>query len=287
MASIIRHASALALIACVALMAPAAAIAQEGDPAAQLSRGLAAFQDLEYQTAIDALRPLLKSDAASRAQRLEALELIGISHLILGDEKAAASAFRSLLEVEPAHRLRHHDGSPKIRSLFERLRKEIAPDVFVGPVDLQHAPPDEAIAGSDFEVEASAAEGADQAKSVILFWRQDDKLAYAEQPLREQADGRWRTSLPLPAAERDYAVEYYIEARGLAGAPVGRVGGPERPLRLPVAGESSAGSPWYTRWYVWAGGAAVLGAGAAAIYLGGQGGIDDGTLDPGRITLSP
>ena len=76
-----------------------------------------------------------------------------------------------------------------------------------------------------------------------------------------------------------------------AGGSIGRVGGPETPLSLSVqaGGDEgdSGGRPWYKRWYVYAGGAAVLGLAAGAFFLTSGGEPGDGSLDPGRITLSP
>lgn len=282
------------LLVCIALAlaVPASARAQD-EPAAEarsaedvLAEGLAAFQDLEYRSAIEALTPLRTDPSATRAQRLQALELIGISHLILREERAAEAAFRDLLALDPGYQLRHDDGSPKIGQLVERLRVEVAPEPSGGEVRLDHTVPRGAEAGGRAELETVVLPGGQRPAEVLVHWRRGSRRGYDRLPLREVEDGRWRGRLPLPESERDYRVDYYIEARGLAGAPVAQVGDAEAPLTLAVAGAEAATSPWYARWYVWAGGAAVLGAGAA-IAITGRDRTPDGSLDPGRITLSP
>lgn len=56
----------------------------------RLDRGLELFQDLEYTAAIQVLRPVRLDPDVTRSQKLRALELIGIGHLILGERARAA-----------------------------------------------------------------------------------------------------------------------------------------------------------------------------------------------------
>ena len=98
--------------------------------------------------------------------------------------------------------------------------------------------------------------------------------------------GTWRARLDAPASPESYTLEYYIEARGIAGQAVARVAGPETPLALSVRGRTPATTPWWRRWYTLAGGAAVIGLTTAFIVTSGDS-AGDGTLQPGRVTLSP
>ncbi len=90
-----------------------------------------------------------------------------------------------------------------------------------------------------------------------------------------------------PAATARYELEYFLEARDLAGQPIARVAGPETPLSLVLEpGSVRRERPWYARWYTVAGGAAVVGVGATLFFTTG-GDTGDGSLEPGRITLTP
>jgi hypothetical protein len=104
------------------------------------------------------------------------------------------------------------------------------------------------------------------------------------QPARDRP--RWRARFTPPPSRTAYQIDYYVEARNAARGAIGRIGGPETPLSLPVApGESEARGPWYTRWYVIAGGAALVAVGATALAIGAGAGAPDGSL--GRETLTP
>jgi hypothetical protein len=254
----------------------------------RLAKGRALFGELEYRKTVRELDPVRTDQRATRAQRLEALELIGLSHLILGQEARAKEAFEDLLAIDPGHQLRHDDGSPKIREFYAAIRKEYVPGFDDDAVvDLQHAAPSGATAGRKLEVEVEAKKGAYQAKEVILFWRRQGVLAFDKVGMRELEPGRWRAKFSLPGATTRYRIEYYLEARGVAGGSVGRVGGPEVPLAMDVSAGAGR-TPWYRRWYVIAGGAAALGIGTAALIFASSGDdAPDGTLEPGRITLSP
>jgi hypothetical protein len=120
-----------------------------------------------------------------------------------------------------------------------------------------------------------------------LYTRRRGVLSFGEPiPLREIAPGRWRARFDAPASAESYRLEYYVEARGVAGGAVARIAGPETPLSLAVKGRVNRRTPWYRRWYTFAGGAAVVGIGTALILTSG-GDAPDGTLQPGRVTLSP
>jgi len=260
---------------------------------AQLEKGFQQFQDLEYGAAIETLRSVRLDQQATRAQKLRALELVGISYLILGQRTRAEEAFEDLLTIDPGYQLQHDDGSPKIREFFAEVRRKVVPGAGAGmEVRLEHAAPSEAVAGREVEIEAIVRGGLEQVVDLVVRWRRRGVLDYGTAPMRREGGqgDRWRARFVPPPSRTRYAVDYYVEARNAAGGAVGRIGGPETPLALPVApGEAdvSEPGPWYTRWYVIAGGAAVLGIATTAIVLSTGGDPGDGTLDPGRVTLTP
>jgi hypothetical protein len=286
--------AAVAVAVALALVAGAEpAAAQPGlpdeDPAARVARklasGLELFSELEYRAAIRELTPLRADPAATPAQRLKALELLAISYLILDQEELARQAFRDLLAIDAAHELEHDDGSPKIREVYGAVQGELAPGPAAGGrAELGLAPPREGRAGQRVEFQVSVGRGAADTREMILYWRRRGAHAFGAVPMRQVGEGSWRGRFETPAARSGYRLEYYIEARGVAGGVLGRAGGPEAPLWLALSGGVEAG-PWYGRWYVLAGGAAVLGLGTVAV-LAGRGGIPEGSLPPGKVTLS-
>lgn len=301
------------LLVVLLLLAPARALAQPppdqppsgpAPPAdeleATLDKGYQKFQDLDYREAIDVLKPVRKSDQATQAQKLRALELIGISYLILGDSARAVEAFEDLLAIDPGYQLKHDDGSPKIRTFFADVKRKFVPGApRTSPrIELEHSTPTGATAGRPVELDAVVRGKIQKVADIVLRWRQRGVLTYAQTPMRRVGTSqvgktkseRWRARFTPPGSRSGYSVDYYMEARNAAGGSIGRVGGPETPLSLTVRGgeEVDTSRPWYKRWYVYAGGAAAIaGIAATAVILSSGGEPGDGTLDPGRITLSP
>src|SRR5262249_59886408 len=95
--------------------------------------------------------------------------------------------------------------------------------------------------------------------TLFRSWRQRGLLEYHKNGLA-RADERYRGFVTPPHETVPYVLEYYVEARDVAGRVVSRIGGPEEPLSIDVAGAPLPPPPWYKRWGVWS---AARGAGAA------------------------
>ena len=277
------------VIALIALACGIAAAQPAPTMQQRLDAGLDQFARLEYEKAIRTLQPLRRDPTATRSQRLSALEVIGISMLILGDTAGATAAFQDLLAIDPGYQLRHDDGSPKIRRHWDKVRRRYVPgfDPEAG-VQLQLGAPSGAVAGRRVEIETEVLAGKAQVIELVVRWRRRGVLGYHEARMRRIEGGLWRARFVPPPSPTRYVLDYYIEARNAAGGSIGRVGGPENPLGLALApGSAIAPTPWYQRWYVISGGAVLLGLGTAALVISGSGGADSGTLEPGRVTLTP
>lgn len=290
--------AALALLLALALAAPpvvlvaprpAAAAPDAGAKVRQrLKRGRALYEEQEYRQAIRELAPVARDPAATKAQKLEALELLGLCWFILGEEQQAREAFEDLLAIDPGYELREASGSPKIRKFFERVKRDYVPGTAGARAALEHGAPTAAVAGRKVELLADVTEGEDVVREVLLRWRRRGVLEYRDVPMRRvDADGnRWRARFTPPADTAGYVLEYYLEARDIAGRPVARAGGPEVPLALPLRGAPPTGTVWYRRWYVWAGaGVVVLGTAAAITAAATAEEAPTGTLPPGVVDL--
>lgn len=286
------------VLAALAALAPAAlalapivpAHAQSPDARARklLAQGEQLFAEQEYAKAIKTLVPVTRDGAAPRAVRVRAWELIALARFIDGDEGGARDAFERLLEADPGFQLRDTSGSPRIRRFFDQIRREVVPEAAASDVDLEHAAPRGATAGRRLELEVRATRGGDAVLALVVLHRPLGAIAYVEQPARPIADARWRAGVPLAAARRASSIEYYVEARGAAGAVVARIASPDAPLSIAVAPGGGEARPWYGRWYVITG-AAVVAAGATGAIVWGvsSSGPSDGSLPPGRVTVTP
>lgn len=266
--------------------APAAAAPARSEAVAdRLARGEALFADQEYAAAVKALLPVTRDRAASRAQRVRAWEVIALARFISGDEVGARDAFERVLELDPGFQLRDASGSPRVRAFFDRVRREVVPGA-AGDVDLEHAAPAGATAGSRLELEVRVSRGADAVGAVAVAHRLLGALTYREARGRAAGAGRWQIALTLPPARAAGTLEYYVIARGPDGGEVARIAAPDAPLALAVAPGGKRDRPWYGRWYVVAG-VAVVAAGATAAAVAAGGGPGEGSLPPGTITVTP
>ena len=274
----------LALVA--AAPATREAGAQPADARARklLDAGERFFADLEYKKAIQVLLPVTRDPAASRAQRVRAWELVALSRFILGDRGGARTAFERVLEADPGFQLRDTSGSPRIREFFDEVRADVL-GAETATVDLEHAAPRAGTAGTRLELEVRATRGADAVTEVVVLHRKVGVLAYDTTPARGVADDRWRATVRLASARRAYTIEYYAEARGAGGSVLARVATPDAPLVLEISpGEEP--KPWYGRWYVIAGAAAIAAGATGAVILSTRG-PGDGSLPPGTVTVTP
>ncbi|HTR49728.1 MAG TPA: hypothetical protein VMJ10_03410 [Kofleriaceae bacterium] len=279
---------ARALILVVALLAiPARADDLAGAQAIEtfLARGQKLYDSQSYAAAIQALAPVTRDARATRAQRLRALELIALSEFIRGDEGAARATFERILDIDPGYQLRDTTGSPKIRGFFDKLKAQLVPgfDPTAG-ADLEHAAPTAGTAGRPLEFEVRVTRG--NVLDLVIATRRRGELAYRSTPLSPRGDNRWRVRVVPDPAQKPYVLEYYVEARDAGGAPVARIAAPDQPLEIALAaGGADVRRPWYGRWYVIAG-AAALAATATAITVEATRGPGPGTLPPGSITVT-
>ena len=109
--------------------------------------------------------------------------------------------------------------------------------------------------------------------------------------MRRYKGSRWRAKIRLPAEADDYELAMFVEALGPAGELVANLGDEASATHHRVSGRGSPSKSddgaWYGSWKLWAGlGAATLLGGSVAILSSGSD-LREGSLSPGRITLSP
>lgn len=254
-----------------------------------LVRGQKLFDEQEYAGAIQTLSPVTRDARATRAQRLRALELIALAHFIRNDEGAARATFERILDIDPGYQLRDTSGSPKIRTFFDAMKKQLIPgfDPKAG-ADLEHAAPTAGSAGRPVEIEARATRGGERVFELVIATRRRGELGYKVVTASPRGDARWRARITPEPSAKPYVLEYYVEARDAGGAAVARIGAPDAPLDIALAAGGPDGErrAWYNHWYVYAG-VAVVAAGVTGVVIASTRGPDDGTLPPGSVTVSP
>lgn len=254
-----------------------------------LERGKKLFEEQEYTAAIQTLAPVTRDARATRSQRLRALEVIALAQFIRNDKGAARATFERILDIDPGYQLRDTSGSPALRAFFDDLKKQLIPgfDPNAG-ADLEHAAPTAGTAATPLEIEVRVTRG--NVFDLVLATRRRGELSYATTPLTPRGDNRWRARLTPPPSTKPYVLEYYVEARDAGGGPIARIGGPDQPLEIALSAGGDAPvvtrRPWYSRWYVYAGGAAVA-AGIGGVIVAATRGPDPGTLPPHTITVTP
>jgi hypothetical protein len=252
-----------------------------------LARGQKLFNDQEYAGAIQALGPVTRDARATRAQRLRALELIALSEFIRGDEGGARATFERILDIDPGYQLRDTSGSPKVRAFFDKLKAQLVPgfDPNAG-ADLEHAAPTAGTAGKPVEVEVRVTRG--NVIDLVLATRRRGELSYRTTPLAPKGGNRWHARVVAEASRTPYVLEYYVEARDTGGATIARIATPDQPLEIALAAggiDVVAKRPWYARWYVIAGAAAVA-AGVTGVAIEASRGPGPGSLPPGSVTVT-
>ena len=243
-------------------------VALLGDPGARVRVRLDAAKKLydaqEYVAAIDMLRQVPRDPAATRAQRAQALEYLGLSYLILGKRQRAREAFEDLLSIDSNYTLRDPSNSPKLRQFFEEVKAAFVPGYKPAmPAQMEHAAPLGAVAGHHVEFDAQVTDGAKNVADVTVWWRQRGLLEYRHDGLA-RAEAHYRGFVTPPHETVPYVLEYYLEARDVAGRVISRIGGPEEPLSIDVAGAPLPPPPWYKRWWFWTAAGSAVAAGTVA-----------------------
>ncbi len=129
--------------------------------------------------------------------------------------------------------------------------------------------------------------------SMSVFWSVDGESEFRRLRMRRGNGDTWKGRVRLPRSRDDYELTYFAEAEGPAGEVIARVGDDDDYESYLIFGRGQAGarnskkSSWIGNWKVWAGvGTVALLGGTVAILRSGSDQFE-GTLSPGRITLSP
>lgn len=253
-----------------------------GTSSPEISQIEALIAEAEFESALSLVNSALARPGNSSDMLGRLYELQGMLHLYLGDADAARQSFRLLLKASPQYRMQE-DASPKVLTLFEEAREEMAAELS-RQLKLAHPRPRPAQPGVPIEIEIQL-ETPPQGVQAKLFYRRAARAGFSSTRFVESDDSqRWVAHVPdldlnlsaedaLPAG----ALEYFIEVQDPTGSLLAIAGKRDAPLIVPLAtaadlaAESAAGaaaggdSAWYQKWWVWT----IVGVAVAGAVTGG------------------
>jgi tetratricopeptide (TPR) repeat protein len=246
--------------------------------------GVAAYEDLEYATAVKFLNRAL-SESLTREEKMVTFETLGFCQVALGDLAQAKTAFQELLRIAPSFEL-DRTISPRVRAVFQEAKDQLAtsglavqgsslPSVHT-LIEPQHAKQGRAVT-----VRVDYPGGV--AEKMRIFYRTRGTNAFSAVTVSSQPAGRFTALVPGLQVKAP-ALEYYVELLDETGTQVAGAGALGQPIGLEVAASKR---PLYAKAWFWGtlGGVLVAGAVAAtAATLATQHGAANGQV---QVTFVP
>ena len=238
----------IAIVTAGALLAPPAAAQRSR----ALSDGVAAYNQVEYTTALMYLRSALRR-THSRTDLALALFYLGCTYLALEDGEKARESFETLLAFDPAFAPSRQLTSPKIARFFVQVRQSYpAPS---GPPSMAHQPPSQT--GGRLTALTLVAHNLSPRLRPILRYRSGAMAGYLTLEPHDRRGSRVRFAVPTP---RDGGrLLYYFALIDGNGVHLQRLGSGRQPFVV-ASEQQHRAAPFYRTWWFWT----LVGAGVAA-----------------------
>ena len=127
-------------LAAAALALALAGAARAQTPAAQVARGIRAYQNLDYDSAAVLLRAALAVQGGASladSERVRALVYLGASELYRDHRDSAATLFGRLLRVDPRYHIDQLQFPPEVSGLFQQVKVITRVVAVVVPADTE------------------------------------------------------------------------------------------------------------------------------------------------------
>jgi tetratricopeptide (TPR) repeat protein len=241
--------------------APAARAAVESP---EVLAGIAAYNALEYDKAIDHLHRAVK-ESLTREEKMAAYRTLGFCHVALGKQELAIDDFETVLRMDDSFEL-DRTRSPRERAAFEEAKARVATGqakIREGSLQLAALKPEVAPvqprAGQTVHIRVAYPGG--MAEQLGVFYRTRGLGLYSKLLVPADKTGHFDATLPGARVQAP-GLEYYLVALDENLASVAKAGSLARPLSVNV---TEVHVPVYKRGWFWAmlAGVAVAGAGAA------------------------
>jgi tetratricopeptide (TPR) repeat protein len=251
--------------------------AETGNPA--IDAGIAQYNDLEYELAVQTLTAALAQQGLTVAELTEGYKHLGLSLVAIGQDDSAREAFKKLIESAPTFELPRTE-NPRALDLFAEVKRSLKRasakiTLSTSPVRPRN--------GAAIDVSAVVDDADATVTRVVVHHRVRGQRSYSSVIALPAADGRYDARIPgtfvLPPG-----VEYYVTAEGDDGHVFGQQGSADSPLMVAVEA-ADGGTPIYGKWWFWAGlGGLALASAAVVLVLAGGGG--DNPPDGADITIT-
>lgn len=277
------------LLPALALLLGLASAEAQANPAAPpaMAQARKAYLNMEYEEVVRLTLGPSRDPSQPTARRVEALELLGLSQLILDRKADARASFEALLTLSPEHKLQDPSGSPKLQRFFEGVRQEVgATPSPGGSLKITPERPRQIKAGRSLTLRVRLQGDRAGMAQAMLRWRASFNPTWRGVPLTVDQTVL-SARLQLPPLDRGYQLLYQIELRSAAGNLLARAGTNAAPLKLEVSpGEALTVRPVWKRWWFWTViGAVVAGGVTTGAVLLTQEGAPTGNLEPGVVQL--
>jgi hypothetical protein len=234
-----------------------AAPATKRDPL--LRRGAALFDALDFEAARASYERALTVRLGTVDEVVEAFIGVGLCDATLGDDDKAKQSFLKALAVKPDAQLEGADISPRQRAPFDAARTEARGRT---AIRIDHVPPRSYPTGAPVTLTVQISSDWQQLVTGVrlVFRRQGQSWEEVA------ASGQSPFTVMLPPLG-DGAVEYYVQAIGPGGSPVGLWRSPDAPLKVSIAEPGVEAVPVYKQPWLWVviGGAVAAGVASAVI----------------------
>jgi tetratricopeptide (TPR) repeat protein len=255
------------------------AAAQSGD--AEIDKGIALYNDLEYEQAATVLAKAVANRALDTRQKTEGYKTLALSYVAMGKDDDARAAFRALLQADPRFELPRTE-NPKALDLFSDVKSSMAVAAPAAAVRVTQASPMNPTRGGAITVSVVVTDEAKAHASVVLHHRVRGQRSFSSIKASRAPSGRYSAVIPGAFVDAP-GVEYYVVAVDAKGEAVASTGSDDEPLLLDVREEGeTSGAAFYTKWWFWGGVAGTVVAGAALGFVllsGDEGGSDPATVN--------
>lgn len=248
--------------------------AQTGNP--DIDRGIALYNDLEYEEAEVVLSKALSKPNLSVQEVTEGYKYLGLTYVALGRDDDARAAFRKLLETDPRYELPRTE-NPKAIDLFDEVKKSMP--LPPGAVRMtQSASPSSPRRSQPVVVTIGVVDQDGRHSRVMVYHRVKGQRSYSAIKAQAGGAGRYAATISGTFIEPP-AIEYYVVAEDAEGRALAQEGTPQEPLLLLVDRRTVETTPVYGHWWFWASIGGLLLAGTlVGVALSG----DDATPPPGN-----
>jgi hypothetical protein len=276
------HLRVVALVSLlVGLVAAPARASIESD---LVKQGMVAYEELDYQKAVDYLHKAL-TETLTKEEKVLTFKILAFSHVALEKPAEAQKDFEQLLTIDPSFQM-DRTVSPRVRVVFEKAQTRIATTgvpTSDGGSGLRPEVPRQVKEGTPMTVRVSYPGGV--ATKMVLFYRTRGQYRFNAIDVRPSPGGAtFQTTIPGMHVQAP-AFEYYVNMVDESGAGVASAGSIGRPLAVEVQGKPKpiAKNPAFWGGLV----AGVVVVGVVAGVLGATLPSHIGPDTPSTLTIQP